>query len=164
MQQPVPVRTPLGVLRLHFSARGLQRLELGRLAAPLPGARSQPLPRHAATVVRQLQCYAAGTAVAWRVRLDLAGGTLFQQRVWRVLRRIPFGTTRSYGWVARQLGQPGAARAVGAACRANPIPIIIPCHRVVAADGALGGFSAGRRWKRRLLQLERAAAGRAVAQ
>jgi methylated-DNA-[protein]-cysteine S-methyltransferase len=81
-------------------------------------------------------------------------GTDFQQRVWEAMRRIPFGQTRTYGEIARQVG--GEARAVGAACGANPIPIIIPCHRIVAGAGRLGGFSSrgGVETKRALLQLE----------
>ncbi|MEE8184948.1 MAG: methylated-DNA--[protein]-cysteine S-methyltransferase [Thermodesulfobacteriota bacterium] len=70
-------------------------------------------------------------------------GTVFERAVWDVLMTIPYGETRSYGWVAGRLGNPKAARAVGAACKNNPIPIVIPCHRVVAADGGLGGYSGG---------------------
>ena len=80
--------------------------------------------------------------------------TPFQRAVWDSLLAIPYGETRSYGDVARAIGKPGAARAVGRACGANPWPIIVPCHRVVGADGALGGYSAGLEWKRLLLELE----------
>jgi O-6-methylguanine DNA methyltransferase len=90
--------------------------------------------------------------------LDLAAGTPFQRKVWAALRQIPAGQTESYGRLAAALGTPKAARAVGSACGANPIPLLIPCHRVVPAAGGLGGFSGGLHWKRRLLALE---AGRA---
>ena len=86
--------------------------------------------------------------------LDLSAGTQFQQQVWQALRTIPRGETRSYAWVARQIGRPKAARAVGAACGANPVLLLVPCHRVVASDGTLGGFSCGLPLKRRLLALE----------
>jgi len=87
-------------------------------------------------------------------------GTDFQQRVWQALRGIPYGETRSYGSVAGQVGLPrGGARAVGQANARNPVPIIVPCHRVVASDGGLGGFSSGLDHKRRLLRLERGGRG-----
>lgn len=87
--------------------------------------------------------------------LDLRKGTLFQQEVWAALRRIPFGETRSYGAIAREIGRPGAARAVGHACGRNPVPLFVPCHRVVQKGGALGGFSGGLAVKEALLGLER---------
>jgi O-6-methylguanine DNA methyltransferase len=86
--------------------------------------------------------------------LDLSCGTDFQRDVWNALRRIPAGRTKSYGEVAEAIGSPKATRAVGAACGANPIPVIIPCHRVLAAHGRIGGFSGGAGWKERLLARE----------
>jgi O-6-methylguanine DNA methyltransferase len=86
--------------------------------------------------------------------LDLSGGTTFQQNVWRALQKISRGKTRSYGEIARRIGKPKAVRAVGGACGANPIPIFIPCHRVLAADKKPGGFSGGLNWKLKLLALE----------
>jgi O-6-methylguanine DNA methyltransferase len=88
----------------------------------------------------------------YRVRPER--GTEFQRRVWSVLREIPYGQMQTYKWVAEQIGDPNAARAVGNACGANPLPIVQPCHRVIASDGSLGGFSAGISLKRRLLDLE----------
>lgn len=144
------IPTRLGAFHAVFSPRGLTGLAWGKSTG-----RRRERSRWDATLRRQLQAYAAGRAVNWTVPLDLTVGTPFQRAVWRVLRRIPLGETRSYAWVARQIGRPRATRAVGAACGANPIPILVPCHRVVASDGALGGFSAGLRWKKRLLALER---------
>jgi O-6-methylguanine DNA methyltransferase len=83
--------------------------------------------------------------------LDLSGGTTFQRQVWDALRKIARGRTKSYGEIARAIGRPRAVRAVGGACGANPIPVLIPCHRVLAANGKLGGFSGGLNWKRKLL-------------
>ena len=91
--------------------------------------------------------------------LDLSEGTAFQQSVWRALLGIPVGKTCSYSEIAARVGRPNAARAVGAACGANPIPILVPCHRVITAVGGLGGFSGGLDWKIRLLQREGSAPG-----
>lgn len=95
-----------------------------------------------------------GEPVDFKEKLDLSSGTEFQKKVWASCRSILYGQTRSYGWVAEKIGQPGASRAVGNALGKNPIPIIIPCHRVLASDGKLGGFSGGLNTKRRLLKLE----------
>lgn len=81
-------------------------------------------------------------------------GTAFQRKVWRVLRAIPAGRTLTYGEVARRAGHPKAVRATGAACGANPVPLFIPCHRVIGAGGSLGGFSSGLAWKKLLLECE----------
>lgn len=83
--------------------------------------------------------------------VDILSGTSFQRRVWRLLQGIPFGTTRSYKWIAEAMDMPMACRAVGNSNGKNPIPIILPCHRVVRADGGLGGFSSGVEIKRKLL-------------
>ena len=101
--------------------------------------------------------YLAGHRRTLDLPLDLDGHSPLRQKVWHMLRTIPYGRMRSYGWVARKLGQPRAARAVGQACGANPFPLVIPCHRVVAGDGSLGGFSGGLALKKRLLGLEGAA-------
>ncbi len=102
----------------------------------------------------RLQAYYSGQRVDFPDRLDLSGATPFQHKVWQAARLIPYGQTRSYGWVAVQIGQPGAVRAVGQALAKNPLPIIIPCHRVLASDGSLGGFSGGIQMKKLLLSLE----------
>jgi methylated-DNA-[protein]-cysteine S-methyltransferase len=98
--------------------------------------------------------YLQGNRQAFDLPLDIQGGTPFHRKVWEALRRIPYGRVRSYGWVAKKVGKPDAARAVGSACGANPLPLVSPCHRVVAADGTLGGFAGGLRMKKRLLTLE----------
>jgi methylated-DNA-[protein]-cysteine S-methyltransferase len=87
------------------------------------------------------------------------GGTRFQRSVWRAMEKIPRGETRTYAQIAAAAGRPGAARAVGTACGANPLPLIVPCHRVVASGGGLGGFSAGLAVKKKLLRLEGALPG-----
>lgn len=103
---------------------------------------------------RQITAFLDGKRRGFRLALDLRG-TPFQRRVWEVLLHIPFGETRSYGDVARAIGRPEASRAVAGACGRNHVPIVVPCHRVIAGDGGLGGFSAGLDRKRRLLSLER---------
>jgi methylated-DNA-[protein]-cysteine S-methyltransferase len=104
---------------------------------------------------RQLEEYFAGQRKEFAVKLDLAG-TTFQRKVWNALRAIPFGQTRSYGEIARQIGHPGAVRAVGAANGRNPVSIIAACHRVIGSTGKLTGFAGGLDVKARLLALERA--------
>jgi methylated-DNA-[protein]-cysteine S-methyltransferase len=104
-------------------------------------------------LTRQLRGYFAGGKRGFFLPLS-PPGTPFQQRVWAELARIPFGERRTYAQVAEALGGRGLARAVGNACGANPLPIVIPCHRVVASNGGLGGFSGGLAVKRLLLELE----------
>jgi O-6-methylguanine DNA methyltransferase len=86
--------------------------------------------------------------------LDLSNGTTFQRKVWNTLRKIARGQTKSYGEIARAIGRPKAVRAVGGAGGANPVPVLVPCHRVLAANKKLGGFSGGLDWKRKLLARE----------
>jgi O-6-methylguanine DNA methyltransferase len=102
--------------------------------------------------IEQLEAYAQGALKSFDLSLDLRG-TPFQLRVWQALREIPFGEQRTYGQIAASLGQPGASRAVGGANGKNPIPLIVPCHRVVASNG-LGGFTGGLEWKECLLAHE----------
>ena len=103
----------------------------------------------------QLREYFRGERRSFELPLQLEGATPFQKRVWELLRRIPYGQVRSYKWVAGRLGMPQAPRAVGMANRCNPLPIVIPCHRVIRADGRLGGYSGGGEpIKQALLQLE----------
>jgi methylated-DNA-[protein]-cysteine S-methyltransferase len=106
-----------------------------------------------ATAARQLDAYFAGRLRAFDLPLA-PRGTPFQQRVWSALREIPFGETRSYGQLARAIGKPSAMRAVGAANGRNPIAIVVPCHRVIGADGSLTGFGGGIDRKKFLLSLE----------
>ena len=140
------VQTALGNFRVSCSERGITGLEF---------TSKHPAKTAKHPIANELSRYAAGENVRWSMPLNLLTGTEFQRKVWGVLRQIPYGETRSYAWVARRIGKPKAARAVGAACGANPIPVIIPCHRVIASDGSLGGFTSGLAWKRKLLNLEK---------
>jgi methylated-DNA-[protein]-cysteine S-methyltransferase len=111
----------------------------------------------------QLDAYFSGDLVTFELPLQLVG-TAFQQAVWQALISIPFGETRSYGALAASIGRPSASRAVGAANGANPIAIVVPCHRVIGSDRSLTGFGGGLETKRFLLNHERQALGRDGAQ
>jgi methylated-DNA-[protein]-cysteine S-methyltransferase len=117
-----------------------------------PGASAEIHPT-ARIVARQLDEYFAGARYEFDLELA-AGGTEFEKLVWAELLRIPYGQTRSYGQIATAIGEPGAARGVGAANHTNPIAIVIPCHRVIGADGSLVGYGGGLEMKRKLLELE----------
>jgi O-6-methylguanine DNA methyltransferase len=103
---------------------------------------------------RQLMEFIRGRRPTFDLPLDVSQGTAFQRHVWRTLQRVPYGKLRSYQWIALRVGGRRYARAVGNAVGANPLPIVIPCHRIVAHDASLGGFSGGLAMKRRLLTLE----------
>jgi O-6-methylguanine DNA methyltransferase len=146
------VDTPIGVLWLACSERGVCRLVFPRegaqaaldrwLGVHLPAhelAATSALLEQAST---ELDEYFTGTRHDFSLALDLRGKP-FHQRAWRALTNIPYGHTVSYGDLARTLGSPKAARAAGAACGANPVPIIAPCHRVLGSDGSLHGFGGG---------------------
>ena len=107
-----------------------------------------------ADAVEQLNAYFAGELTDFDLELDLQG-TVFQQRVWEALLTIPYGETRSYGEIAEQVGAPGSARAVGLANGHNPIAIVVPCHRVIGANGKLTGYGGGIDRKLTLLELEK---------
>src|SRR5690349_8734427 len=128
---------PFGVRRIEFGARG--------------GHQHTSAVMH--DTLRELQAYFEGELKSFDVPLEIAG-TVFQKRVWNALQTIPYGQTRSYSQIAAQIGAPKAVRAVGAANGRNPIPIIVPCHRVIGASGGLVGFGGGLAWKRLLLDLE----------
>jgi O-6-methylguanine DNA methyltransferase len=103
---------------------------------------------------QRIRDYLTGKAASFPDKLDLSQASPFQRSVWQITQSIPYGETRTYSWVASKLGMPKAAMAVGQALARNPLPIIIPCHRVICKDGSLGGFSGGRNWKEKLLEIE----------
>ena len=155
----LPLATPEGEFVAHYSRRGLcgldfpsreERSERATTTVPLPPG----IRRWHALATEALTRALSGQAPESLPPLDPSSGTEFQRRVWRVLRKIRPGQTRSYADVARKVGNPKAVRAVGGACGANPIPVFVPCHRVLAANHRLGGFSGGLDWKRTLLARE----------
>jgi methylated-DNA-[protein]-cysteine S-methyltransferase len=143
------VPSPLGKLTIAVDAAA--RLVEIRLREAPPAGRRDPL--RCAAIAQQLEQYFAGDRRTFDLEVRPRGSS-FQQRVWLALRKIPWGDVCNYGDIARRIGQPGAARAVGQANGANPIPIVIPCHRVIASDGTIGGYSGGLGIKERLLALE----------
>ena len=148
--------SPLGPLTLRARAGGLAGVSFpGRGGA---GADSVHDPAALAPVVAQLEAYFAGERRAFDLPLDLTGSP-FQRRVWRELALIPYGETISYGELARRVGRPEIVRGVAAVVGQTPAPIVVPCHRVVAADGALTGYGGGLERKAALLDLERRVAG-----
>jgi len=146
-------KSPLGWLTLVSGPAGLRSLRFGRLE---PGGMVEN-PDANRRVLRQLGEYFEGRRGEFDVGLDLVG-TPFQLAVWNALRGIPYGETRSYSAIAREVGRPRAARAVGMANHENPIAIIVPCHRVIGSDGTLTGYAAGIDLKSRLLAFEGALA------
>ena len=155
MTAAATLTSPIGELLLISDGEALTGIHFdGRHGmAPTPGGEHDPVIIEAA---RQLRAYFAGERHSFALPLRPAG-TEFEVEVWEELRRIPYGETLSYGELADRVGNPGAARAVGRANACNPIPIVIPCHRVIGADGSLTGFGGGLDTKRRLLDLERGA-------
>lgn len=176
---PLATRTltsPIGVLTLHAGPAGLRAILLPETRhpprldddpAPSSGSRTASSDRRTASsaprtlaaaldhAARELDEYFAGRRRAFTVPLD-PGGTPFQRAVWAALARIPFAATLSYGQLAAAIGRPSASRAVGAANGKNPLPIIVPCHRVIGHDGSLTGFGGGLPTKRWLLEHEAA--------
>ncbi len=152
-----PIETSAGTFVAHYSERGLAELDfpsgrLGKLKPALP-VTSEIRPWHALTT-NAVKAVVAGKTPAELPPLDVSRGTEFQQRVWEELLWIPCGETRSYGEVAKNIRKPKAVRAVGGACGTNPIPLLIPCHRVLATNRQIGGFSGGLEWKKKLLATE----------
>lgn len=155
------LETPLGPVFVAAGERGLRRVSYGRseaaflaaLAAEfgVPAARDEAA---LAGALAQLEEYFAGRRRAFDLPLDLRDRTPFQRRVMAAVAAIPFGRVESYGEVAERVGAPRGARAVGGVMRQNPLPLIVPCHRVVRGDRSLGGFFGGLEYKARLLALE----------
>jgi methylated-DNA-[protein]-cysteine S-methyltransferase len=144
------IHSPIGQLLLVGDKHGLQQLHMSpySIEPEWQNAR-EPF----AEAIEQLDQYFAGERADFDLTLDMCG-TDFQKSVWNALLTIPYGETRSYGEIARQIGRPDRARAVGAANGSNPIAVIVPCHRVIGADGSLTGYGGGLDRKRWLLDHE----------
>jgi O-6-methylguanine DNA methyltransferase len=160
------IETALGWLGLVLSPVGLRAVTLpcrdrdAALEQVLAlGARQEARDHELGDLPERLRRYARGEPVAFSDALDFSAATPFQRAVWQATQEIPYGQTRSYGWLAARVGRPRAARAVGQAMAANPWPIIVPCHRVVSSNGRLGGYGGGLDMKERLLVLEGAVDG-----
>jgi len=155
------VAAPLGKIWVLATGSGLRAIRLSSREAPTraemraQGWKLIRRPRWTDPARRMIEDYLKGRERRLEIPLDLASGTPFQRRVWEAARRIPYGTAASYVDLARLAGHPRASRAVGNALGANPVPIVVPCHRVIHADHSIGGFSSGLTWKRFFLELER---------
>lgn len=154
-------RTPLGLVYLRWCEEELVELHLGPFEPGVHTSQHQddvapsPVPTPREKLVADLHAYFRGDPVDFGFSLPEGIGTPFQRRVWAALMEIPRGRCATYGGLARTLElPPNSARAVGLACGVNPLPVLIPCHRVVSAAGDLTGFTAGLPWKRALLELE----------
>ncbi len=157
-RESIRIETPLGglIAEADDSAVRAVRLSGGSGGAGKIGAVKSEILR---TAKRELEEYFAGKRRAFTFPIEL-DGTDFQRAVWNELLKIPYGGTSSYGRVAAAIGRPRAARAVGMACNRNPLMIVVPCHRVLGADGSLTGYAGGLDVKARLLSLERECAGK----
>ena len=154
----LPIKSDLGEFHASYSGAGLAELRF-------PSDKAAPAPAHLTSVSGQVQewhritCNVVNEILSGRKPktfppFDFSSGTVFQQSVWRAMTKIPFGQTSSYGELASTIGKPQAARAVGGACGANPIPVLVPCHRVLGANNRIGGFSGGLDRKIELLKRE----------
>ncbi|HTR44564.1 MAG TPA: methylated-DNA--[protein]-cysteine S-methyltransferase [Thermodesulfovibrionales bacterium] len=142
--------SPIGELYLTFSATRLTAIDFEKPANALPFRAT----RQSTLFRKELAAYFDGRLKEFGQETEFLSGTAFERAVWLCLKGIPYGETRTYRWVAEKVGRPKAMRAVGQALAKNPLPIILPCHRVVESDGSLGGYSGGVEKKRRLLALE----------
>lgn len=148
------IDSPIGELLLVGDGDALHRLHMQHGRRPIAPAADWRRANEPFTDIRaQLSEYFAGERTAFDVPLALEGSP-FELRVWRALQEIPYGATTSYGELARRIGHPAAARAVGLANGRNPVAVIVPCHRVIGADGTLTGYGGGLERKRLLLDLE----------
>lgn len=163
MRRAVIFKSSWGWMGISESSKGIDAIALPKgskqaIESGLRALSSEPFESGGSARLeaarRQLLDYLAGKRDAFDVPLDLSRGSSFRRRVWRILQRVPYGKLRSYQWVAVRVGGRRYARAVGNAVGANPLPIVIPCHRIVAQDASLGGFSCGLPMKRKLLTLE----------
>lgn len=163
MRRAMIFHSPWGWMGIVESLKGIQAIVLPKRAkqaveSDLKAQLNEPLQQGESARLdaarHELLAYLAGKRNTFDVPLDLSEGTSFQRKVWRTLQRVPYGKLRSYQWIASRVGGRHYARAVGNAVGANPIPIVIPCHRIVAHDASLGGFSGGLSMKRKLLALE----------
>ena len=155
----LPITTRDGEFMAHYSEQGLAGLNFPRAkAASSRAVNAKQIPlkilQWHRTTTAALKKILAGLEPHELPPLDWTGTTDFQKSVWKAMLKIPRGKTRSYGEIAQVIGNPKAVRAVGGACGANPIPVLVPCHRVLAANNKIGGFSSGLGWKASLLERE----------
>jgi len=140
--------SPIGSLYLVFTGKVLIEIEFSR---PIGAIRKREAP---SLIKKELREYFENGREEFTQKIGFTKGTEFDRNVWLALREVPYGETRTYKWLAEKVGKPAGSRAVGQALSRNPIPIILPCHRIIESDGSIGGYSAGVDFKRRLLEIE----------
>ena len=150
----------VGTIHAATSTQGILRIELGprpdfpSLVEQSFGIKPHRNDRTLSNLKQEMDLFFLGRTFSFKTSFVFFHGTLFNRKVWHALAKIPYGQTRSYTWIADQIGHPRAYRAVGQACGLNPVPILLPCHRVIATGGGMGGYTGGFRYKKWLLHLE----------
>jgi methylated-DNA-[protein]-cysteine S-methyltransferase len=139
---------PIGTLYLVFIGRILREILFKKPNEMIRKGEASPL------IKKELKEYFEDGREEFTQKVEVTKGTDFERQVWFALKEIPYGETRTYKWLAEKVGKPAACRAVGQALSRNPIPILLPCHRIIESDGSIGGYSSGVDVKRRLLELE----------
>ncbi|MEW6571397.1 MAG: methylated-DNA--[protein]-cysteine S-methyltransferase [Nitrospirota bacterium] len=139
--------SPVGTLFLIFTGKSLTGINFDRPGVLLKKATTLP-------IKKELRDFFEKGLEVFNQRISLIKGSEFDKKIWLTLREIPYGETRTYKWLAERAGRPKASRAVGQALSRNPLPIVLPCHRIIESDGSIGGYSAGVDIKRRLLDIE----------
>ncbi len=142
-------KSPLGPIYLIFSGKFLTGLSFNK-----PDNIPYKKGIISKSFINELMSYFNGSDKGFKQKVKFLEGTDFEKDVWSSLNKIPFGETRTYKWIAQKTGRPGASRAVGQALSKNPVPIVLPCHRVIESDGSIGGYSSGVNTKIRLLEME----------
>jgi methylated-DNA-[protein]-cysteine S-methyltransferase len=142
------VESPIATLFLVFTDKILRGIAFKKPDEILRKDKAPPL------IKKELKEYFENGREEFTQKIGLTKGTEFDKKVWLALKEIPYGETRTYKWLAEKIGKPGACRAVGQALSRNPLPILLPCHRIIESDGTIGGYSSGIDIKRRLLEIE----------
>ncbi len=156
----LPIQTADGTFLAHYSEKGLMSLDFPSRKKPssawaeIPDDVHAQISRWHKLTTQSLKEVLSAKPISKPPPYDLSEATDFQRSVWSALEKIPIGETQTYGELAQEIGNPKAVRAVGRGCATNPIPLLIPCHRLVAVQGKIGGFSGGLKWKEALLQRE----------
>lgn len=140
--------SPIGTLYLVFTGKALTGVDFKKPDVILRKGPASPL------IKKELREYFESGREEFTQKIEFIKGTEFEKKIWLALKEIPYGETRTYKWLAEKIGKPTAFRAVGQALGRNPLPIILPCHRIIESDGSIGGYSSGIDIKRRLLEME----------
>jgi methylated-DNA-[protein]-cysteine S-methyltransferase len=151
----VGIPTNKGILKISYNNKGIISLNFPLTSQKIK-TKFRPENNLEKKLYTDLNKYFSGKKIVFDYPLNLSSATLFQIKVWKALQKIPYGKTASYYDIAQKIKSPRALRAIGSSCKKNPIPLIIPCHRVIKKDKTIGNFSSGIPWKKKLLDLEKA--------